>query len=118
MNKLFDIVIDSRDLSESTAIFAQRIRNMGTVGKHLRDAAITEWQLYSDNMPIGGDTGMHITIMQHFTYDVATNTIVVDINTYALMRDIYRAYGQDSTIPSLSKIPGAIDLRVTLSIFE
>jgi len=117
MQKVFDIVFDSRELDESGALLTQRLLNMYKGGKLLYDAAISEWQLLSNNMPIGGDTNTHISIMHHFNYDVVTDSVTLNVSTYALLRDIYRAYGTESTIPSISKIPGAIDLRITLSLF-
>lgn len=117
MHKVFDVVFDSRDPTDGSFLLRQRLTNFTNSGRLLRDAAITQWQLFSNNIPIAGDEDVHISILQHFTYDVKSHGITCDVNTQSALRDIYRCYGPDSPLPPISKIPGAIDLRVTITIF-
>jgi hypothetical protein len=117
VNKAFQVIFDSRSPADAGYLLKQRLTAFTNNGRLLRDAAITDWQLFSDNMPIAGDTDVRISILQHFTYDVKTSTISCDVNTQSALRDIYRCYGPDSPLPPISKIPGAIDLRVTIAVF-
>jgi len=117
MEKAFEVTFDSRSPADAGYLLKQRLTNFTHSGRLMRDAAITKWQLFSDEKPIAGDDDVHISILQHFTYDVQSGTVSCDVNTQSALRDIYRCYGPDSPLPPISKIPGAIDLVVTIVIF-
>lgn len=119
MKELFNMKFDTRDvaLGDQLNFLQSRIKNFSKSGVVIKDVAVTQWMLFSNNAPVAGDTPTYVTLIGNYSYDINQNCVVGGASAMDTLREIWSAYGAESTLPTISRIPGAIDIQYTLTVF-
>lgn len=119
MQKLFSMVLDTRSeaLGDQLELLLARVERHSKHGAAIRDVAITSWMVFSNYTPIGGDTDTHITVIRHYMYDMDKQCVTGGLSAMDALREIWQAYGPNSTLPTFGHIPGAVDIEYTITVF-
>ncbi|AUG87030.1 hypothetical protein MORTIMER_282 [Erwinia phage vB_EamM_Mortimer] len=119
MKPLFAMKFDTRDagLGDQLDLLQSRVKAYSKHGTMIKDVAVTAWLVCSDNMPVAGDDPAYASIIHRYRYDIEQQCVVGGVSAMDALREIWSAYGPDSTLPPFSRIPGAVDMQFTLTVF-
>lgn len=93
-NKTIDVIFDTREKEEGKAwnSLIDQVNEVLKAGGQYRDINITQWELFYEDKPAGGEKGIHIPFYRHFYHNAETNTIGGGFLLFEVLEDLNRYY--------------------------